>query len=245
VAEGHKLRLEVLPFDGGSATAASGSFNNYSRPSNNQQPATIEDLQLRIPVQEQPGALNGLVKAPAKRVLPDTTGVELAPGNESIGSQTIAEYVAADYPCPAGTSGPGGGDCTPNPVIGKVKVVKATVKGKTLTARVKCAGTNDSCAKATVAFKGAPKKGKGKGVLLAKKSGVTAAAGKTVAVKFNLTAKARKLFKDSKKRKVIRKHGKKRVKVVKVKGLKSLRTQVLIGGKKSGFVNVKRNGKVK
>jgi len=129
-------------------------------------------------------------------------------------------------------------------VIGKIKVVGATVKGKTLTARVSCAGSNDSCADARVQFKGAPKKGKGKGVILATKGNVRAPAGKTVAVKFNLTAKARKLFKDSKKRKVIRKRGKKRVKVIKVKGLKSLRTQVLIGGRGSGFVTVKRTGKV-
>ena len=60
-------------------------------------------------------------------------------------------------------------------------------------------------------------------MILATKTGVTAGAGKTVSVKFNLTSKARKLFKDSKKRKVIRKNGRKRVKIVKVKGLKQLR----------------------
>ncbi|MCB0861126.1 MAG: hypothetical protein KDB54_10780, partial [Solirubrobacterales bacterium] len=227
VAEGHHLRLEVLPFDGGNANPAA-PLSNYTRPSNDQQPATIEDLQLRIPVQEQPGALNGLVEAPAKRVLPDYAGVELAPGNEAIGSQTLEQYRKANYP-----------------VIGKIKIVKATVKGKTLTARVKCAGSYDSCAKATVKFKGAPKKGKGKGVLLASKSGVTAGAGKTVSVKFKMTSKARKLFRDSKKRKVIRKHGRKRVKIVKVKGLKSLRTKFMINGQAGGYLSVKRTGKVK
>lgn len=223
VKEGHKLRLEVLPFDGGSAVAADGSFNNYSRPSNNQQAATIEDLELRIPVQEAPGALNGLVTAPAKRVLPDRAGVELAPGNESIGSQTLEQYRAENYP-----------------VIGKIKVTGATVKGKTLTAKVTCGAAVDKCADATVTFKGAPKKGKGKGVVLATKGNVAAAAGKTASVKFNLTAKARKLFKDSKKK--IRKRGKVRFK--KVPGLKSLRTQVLIGGKSAGYITVKRTGKV-
>ncbi|MCB8914648.1 MAG: acetylxylan esterase [Thermoleophilales bacterium] len=246
VDEGHYLRLELLPFDGGQADAATGTLANFGRPTNNQPAITVEDLQLRIPVREQPGAVNGLVKAPVKRVLPDRPDVALAPGNEAIGSQTVAEYVADAYPCPEGTSGPGGGDCTPNPVIGKIQIVKATVKGKTLTARVKCAGSNDSCAKATVKFKGAPKKGKkGRGVILAKKSGVTAAAGKTVSVRFNLTGKARKLFRDSKKRKVVRKHGRKKVKYVKVKGLKSLRSQVLVNGKGSGYLTVKRTGKVK
>ena len=228
VAEGHKLRLELLPFDGGNANAAAGALTNFSRPSNNQQPATIENLELRIPVMEQPGSLNGLVKAPAKRVLPDRPGVELAPGNESIGSQTLAEYAQDQIP-----------------VIGKIKVNSATVKGKTLTAKITCAASNDSCATAKVSFKGAPKKGKGKGVVLGTKGNIKVAPGKTVAVKFNLTSKARKLFKDSKKRKTVRKNGRKRVKVVKVKGLKQLRTQVLIGGKGSGYITVKRNGKVK
>jgi hypothetical protein len=246
VDEGHKLRLELLPFDGSQANAATGTLSNYGRPTNNEPAITVEDLQLRVPVQETPGALNGLVTAPAKRVLPDRTGVELAVGNESIGSQTIADYVATNYPCPEGTTGPGGGDCTPIPVIGKIKVIRATVKGKFLTARVKCAGANDSCADARVAFKGAPKKGKkGRGVTLATKGNVTAPAGKTISVKLKLTGKARKLFKDSKKRKVVRRHGKKRVKVKKIKGLRSLRARVLIGGKGSGFVNVKRTGKVR
>ena len=81
--------------------------------------------------------------------------------------------------------------------------------------------------------------------MLGTKGNIKVAPGKTVAVKFNLTSKARKLFKDSKKRKTVRKNGRKRVKVVKVKGLKQLRTQVLIGGKGSGYITVKRNGKVK
>ena len=130
-------------------------------------------------------------------------------------------------------------------MVGKIKIVSATVKGKTLTAKVSCAGANDSCAKAKLSFKGAPKKGKGKGVVLATKSGVTAGSGKTVSVRMNLTSKARKLFKDTKKRKVVRRGGKKRVKMVKVSGLKSLRSQVLINNKGSGFITVKRTGKVK
>ncbi|MCB0857837.1 MAG: acetylxylan esterase [Solirubrobacterales bacterium] len=228
VEEGHKLRLEILPFDGGQANPALGTLANFGRPSNNQQPATIENLELRIPVREAAGALNGLVSAPAKRVLPDRPGVELAPGNEAIGSETLEQYRQENYPA-----------------VGKIKIVSATVKGKTLTAKVSCASANDSCAKAKLSFKGAPKKGKGKGVVLATKSGVTAGSGKTVSVRMNLTSKARKLFKDTKKRKVVRRGGKKRVKMVKVSGLKSLRSQVLINNKGSGFITVKRTGKVK
>ena len=69
-------------------------------------------------------------------------------------------------------------------------------------------------------------------------------AGKTTAVRFNLNAKARALFKDTVKRKVTRKNGRKKVKKVKVSGLKSLRSQVLIGGKSAGFITVQRTGKV-
>ena len=228
VEEGHKLRLELLPFDGGDANPTTGLLANFGRPSNNQQPATIEHLELRIPVREAPGALGGLVSAPAKRVLPDRPGVELAPGNEAIGSQTIEEYRKQNYP-----------------VIGKLRVKRATVKGKFLTARVNCAAANDSCSRARIVFRGAPKRGKGRNVLLANKPKVRVNAGRTVAVRIRLTAKARKLFKDTRKRKVIRKRGKKRVRVVKVRGLKQLRARVVIGGKNSGFVVVKRNGKVR
>ena len=41
------------------------------------------------------------------------------------------------------------------------------------------------------------------------------------------------------------KKGKKRVKVVKVKGLKKLRANVLVKGKNAGKVTVKRTGKVR
>lgn len=215
VEEGHKLRLEILPFDGGQSNPALGTLANFGRPSNNQQPATIENLELRIPVRQAAGSLNGLVKAPAKRVLPDRPGVELAPGNEAIGSQTLEQYRKQNYP-----------------LVGKIKVTSATVKGKTLTAKVTCASANDSCAKSKLSFKGAPNKGKGKGVVLATRSGVTAGAGKTVTVKLNLTSQARKLFRDTKKGKTVQ------------KGLKSLRSQVLIDNKASGFLTVKRNGKV-
>ncbi|HMX70579.1 MAG TPA: acetylxylan esterase [Solirubrobacterales bacterium] len=227
VDEGHKLRLELLPFDGGNADPVAGLLSNFGRPTNNEPAITVEDLELRVPVKEQPGSLSGLVKAPAKRVLPNRPGVELAPGNEDIGSETIEQYRERNYP-----------------VVGKIKITGATVKGKTLTAKVFCAGSNDSCARAKVSFKGAPKKGKGKGVVLATKSNVTGPAGKTTAVRFNLTAKARALFKDTVKRKVTRKNGRKKVKKVKVSGLKSLRSQVLIGGKSAGFITVKRTGKV-
>ena len=53
-AGGHTLKLELLASDA-----------PYSRPSNQQLPITVSDLELRLPVREQPGELGGLVQAPA------------------------------------------------------------------------------------------------------------------------------------------------------------------------------------
>lgn len=51
---GHVVKLELLPSDA-----------PYARPSNLQGPITVSNLELRLPVREQPGALGGLVQAPA------------------------------------------------------------------------------------------------------------------------------------------------------------------------------------
>lgn len=244
VDAGHKLRLELLPFDGGNIDPTLGLLSNFSRPSNNQRPATIEYMDLRIPVREAPGALDGLVTAPAKRVLPDRPGVELAVGNESIGSESMAAYVSANYPCPTGTTGPGGGNCTPNttpepPVTGDLALAgKLTVKGKHLTVKLTCRIGNDTCRRANLVIKGAPKKGKkGKGILIVKKSGLAANPGQTKTFRIKLTSKARKFFRD----RALRKRGKVRT----VRGPKSLRSKVTINGKSAGFKAVKRVGKVK
>jgi fermentation-respiration switch protein FrsA (DUF1100 family) len=50
----HQVKLELLPNDA-----------PYSRPSNTQGPVTVSNLELRLPVLEQPGALGGLVQSPA------------------------------------------------------------------------------------------------------------------------------------------------------------------------------------
>ena len=63
-----------------------------------------------------------------------------------------------------------------------------------------------------------------------------------------LTAKARKAFKDSKKRKVIRKRGKKRIKRVKVPGLRKTAAKVTVrgfGAPGTTKLTIKRNGKVR
>lgn len=111
VEEGHVLRLELLPRDGGQMTP--GFLVNYGRPSNQQRPVMIEDVDLRIPVLEAPGALAGLVSAPAPKVLPVRPGVELAPGYAAIGAVSI-DCQLGGAPLPSGTACDDGDACTPD-----------------------------------------------------------------------------------------------------------------------------------
>jgi Acetyl xylan esterase (AXE1) len=69
-APGHVPKLELLPSDA-----------PYARASNTQSPITVSNLELRLPVLEQPGSLGGVVLPPAPKVLPP--GYELASGYES------------------------------------------------------------------------------------------------------------------------------------------------------------------
>ena len=70
-AAGHTPKLELIAADEGS-----GPLSTYGRPSDGQQPVDVSDLELRIPVVEKPGALGGLVGAPAPKFVPK--GYELA-----------------------------------------------------------------------------------------------------------------------------------------------------------------------
>ena len=70
-AEGHVPKLELLPED-----ANAGLTGGYGRPSNDQQPVDVKQLELRLPVVEKPGSFKGLVSAAAERFLPE--GYELA-----------------------------------------------------------------------------------------------------------------------------------------------------------------------
>jgi len=218
VEQGHVLRLELLPRDSGQATP-NGLFNNYGRPSNGQQPVGVSYVDLRIPVLESPGALGGLVKAPAPRVLPDRPGVELARGNEPIGAIPIADYARLSD-------------------VGALKVVgKPKVKGKKMKLKLACAARFSSCSKAAVKVRG---KGRVRGFrkpLLAKGSGLAVEPGRTRAFALKLTRPARKIFRDKR----VRRRGKVRVR----KGAKSVRATVLVNGKNAGAKRVKRVGKVR
>jgi hypothetical protein len=70
-AEGHVPKLELLPKD-----SNTGLIGAYGRPSDNQQPVTVKQLELRLPVIEKPGSFKGLVGAMAEKFLPG--GYELA-----------------------------------------------------------------------------------------------------------------------------------------------------------------------
>ncbi|MGB0119312.1 MAG: CARDB domain-containing protein, partial [Solirubrobacterales bacterium] len=133
-------------------------LTNYARPSNSPNAITIENLELRVPVVETPGSLDGMVKAPATKVLPDVAGAELAPGYGAIGSESVVDYGARVDPCPDGTTGtyppdcvtdtcPTGQvgtppDCVDEPLFGKlanpvIKAPKKVKSGKKMTIKIK------------------------------------------------------------------------------------------------------------
>lgn len=80
-AGGHQVKLELLPSDA-----------PYSRPSNLQGPITVSDLELRLPVLEQPGALGGLVQSPAA---PGRAGKPAADGGPLSGAAGLAGKLRA------------------------------------------------------------------------------------------------------------------------------------------------------
>jgi predicted acyl esterase len=92
-AAGHVVKLELLPKD-----------SPYGRTSNGQQNVTIANMELRLPVVEEPGALSGLVQAPAAKFVP--AGYTLALDNQQAGfprpkgaTPIRASLVVAYVPC--------------------------------------------------------------------------------------------------------------------------------------------------
>jgi hypothetical protein len=73
--DGHVPKLELIAADG--TVVNSGLLlTSYGRPSDDQQAVTVSNLKMRMPVLEKPGALDGLVKAAAKKFVP--AGYDLA-----------------------------------------------------------------------------------------------------------------------------------------------------------------------
>ena len=73
VEQGHVLKLELLPDD-----SPFGQANPTTPDEAAQHPVTVSNLQLRLPVQEEPCALGGLVQDPSPKVVP--AGYQLATG---------------------------------------------------------------------------------------------------------------------------------------------------------------------
>jgi fermentation-respiration switch protein FrsA (DUF1100 family) len=114
---GDVVKLELLPSDA-----------PYARPSNAQAPITASNLELRLPVREQPGSLGGLVGAPAPKVLPP--GYELAAGYEE----------ASATPIPARRT-----------ITGLTKLLSISAARRAMRVRLRCAGAGDCSGKLAIA----------------------------------------------------------------------------------------------
>jgi fermentation-respiration switch protein FrsA (DUF1100 family) len=102
-AGGHTAKLELLPSDA-----------PYARPSNLQGPIAVSDLELRLPVREQPGSLGGLVQTPA------APGRAVSGGGgplASIGSARLAGKLRAGRRAVRVPLRCSGGDCSGQVVI--------------------------------------------------------------------------------------------------------------------------------
>ena len=76
-AEGHVAKVELLPDD-----SDPGLLGGYGRASNDQQPVTVSDVEVRLPLADRPGSAKGFVKAPAPKLVPK--GYDLAADFEGL-----------------------------------------------------------------------------------------------------------------------------------------------------------------
>lgn len=169
-AAGHVAKLELLPSDVA-----------YGRPSNLQTNITVSDLELRLPVMEQPGSLGGLVQKPAPKVVP--AGYRLA----------------AEFKTETGGGGSGGGGAPPAtqpaPVIeiGAGSLAgKLTAGRKVLFVPLSCSGGKCS-GKVSFSVK---RRGAKKGRTTLAKGSYSIAAGRTATVRAPLDKAGRRLVKE-------------------------------------------------
>lgn len=169
VPAGHVVKLELLPSD-----------FPYGRFSNLQTNVTVSNLELRLPVMEQPGSDGGLVQTPLAKVVP--AGYTLAKEFETK---------------PSG--GGGGGNTTPPVTTPPAPIVKigqgslsgALVATKTrLTVPISCGGQGDCSGRVTVSVK---RKGAKNRTTLVNGS-YSIAAGKSAKVSLPLTKAGKKLI---------------------------------------------------
>ena len=166
-----QIKLQLLPKDGNATIPAV----SYVRPSNDQQPVTISDVEIRLPVAEEPGTRAG-VKKPLPEVLP--AGVQLAPDYTSIGSVSIARWVRNGSGAP--------------------RLRAVTAKGRGLSATVFCPATFRTCATASLTIRGARSLRRGRNAVLGRKSGIRLSPGKSKRISIALTGQGRKLLRGRK-----------------------------------------------
>ncbi len=111
-AGGHTVKLELLPSDA-----------PYARPSNAQTPITVSNLELRLPVREQPGAVGGLVKTPAP---PGRAAAPQAgPAGPSTGAAGLAGRLRATRKAVRAPLRCSGGPCSGNLLVSRGKLTLA------------------------------------------------------------------------------------------------------------------------
>jgi hypothetical protein len=165
-AAGHVAKLELLPSD-----------FPYERYSNLQGNVTVNNLELRLPVTEQPGALGGLVQAPAAKVVP--AGYTLATEFE----QKLAPSPAPVTPAPV--------TVTPPKVGFGGLAGKLTANGQAVIVPVRCSSDGACTGSLTVSTK---KSGKAGTVL--GRGNYSLGANTATNVKLPLTKAGRKLVKN-------------------------------------------------
>jgi fermentation-respiration switch protein FrsA (DUF1100 family) len=167
-AAGHVAKLELLSSD-----------VPYGRWSNLQTNLVVSNLELRLPVMEQPGSLGGLVQKPAPKVVPP--GYTLA-----------AEYKEA----PPAPSGGGGTAPAPKPPA-TVKIGAAGIAGKftadAKNAMVPLQCTGDGACSGEIAIK--VKRSNGKGLVLLAKGKYSVGQGKKQKVSLALTKNGKSIVK--------------------------------------------------
>jgi predicted acyl esterase len=170
-AEGHVARLELLPSD-----------YPYMRFSNLQNNVTVSDLELRLPVNEQPGSLGGLVQTPAPKVVP--AGYTLAKEFETK---------------PSGGGNSGGGS-KPNPAPAPAPLTvgvgslagKLTANGSAILVPMSCSDVGACSGKDSFSIKQQGKKNR----TTIGSASYSIGAGKTMTVRLPLTKTGRKVVKE-------------------------------------------------
>jgi predicted acyl esterase len=171
-AEGDVAKLELLPSD-----------FPYGRFSNLQTNITVSNLELRLPVMQEPGSLGGLVQTPAPKVVP--------------AGYTLAKEFETSTGGGGTGGGGGGGSTTTTPPATVTKVGNGSISGKLTTSSTKltvpmtCGGEGACSGQLTVTISQSGKK------TTLTKGSYKITAGKKAKVQFSLTKAGRKLVKSA------------------------------------------------